>query len=165
MKKTEQKEKKRRAGFRSRLTHNLTFLERGVEYITRWFGTMNFLVGNVLLFIGWILWNTNMVPGLSPFDPYPFGFLTMVVSLEAIVLSIAVLITQNRESMIADLREETDFEINVRAENEITKILNILDEIHDHLGLPKNDNDTELSSMKERTDIDAIEEAILKERE
>ena len=155
--------KKRRIGFRTQLTRDLSFLERVVSFCTQWFGTTGFLVGNVIAFALWILWNTGMIPGLSPFDPYPFGFLTMVVSLEAIVLSIAVLITQNKESEIADLREETDFEINVRAENEITTILNMLDEIHDHLGLPKNEDD-ELRSMKERTNIEEIEEQILRER-
>ncbi len=155
--------KKRRIGFRSQLTRDLSFLERAVNFCTRWFGSTGFLFGNVIAFAFWIVWNTGLIPGLSPFDPYPFGFLTMIVSLEAIVLSIAVLITQNKESEIADLREETDFEINVRAENEITTILNMLDEIHDHLGLPKNEDD-ELRSMKERTDIEAIEEQILKDR-
>jgi uncharacterized membrane protein len=156
-------DRKNRIGFRTRLNQNSSFLERVADYSTRFFGKTSFLIGNILVFAIWILWNVGYLPWLSPFDPYPFGFLTMTVSLEAIILSIAVLITQNREGEIADLREETDFEINVRAENEVTKILNMLDDIHEHLGI-SNKDDAELRSMKERTDIDALEEEILKER-
>lgn len=158
-----QENRKNRIGFRQRLNQNSSFLERFADSSTRIFGKTGFLIGNILFFAVWVLWNTGLLPGLTPFDPYPFGFLTMTVSLEAIILSIAVLITQNRESDIADLREETDFEINVRAENEITKILNMLDEIHDHLGL-SNEDDDELALMKKRTNINAIQEEILKER-
>ena len=64
---------------------------------------------------------------------------------------------------MANLREEIDFEINVRAENEVTKILNMLDEIHTHLGLSKK-HDAELRSMKKRTSIEEIEEEILRKR-
>jgi len=154
---------KNRVGFRSKLKQDSSFLEQVADASTRFFGKTGFLVGNILFFATWIIWNLGYVPWLSPFDPYPFGFLTMTVSLEAIILSIAVLISQKRESDIADLREETDFAINVRAENEITKILNMLDAIHDHLGL-SNEEDDELRSMKKPTDINAIEDEILRSR-
>ena len=101
----------------------------------------------------------GLIPGLVPFDPYPFTFLTMTVSLEAIFLSVIVLMSQNRSSKIADMREEVDFELNLRAEAEITRILNMLDEIHDHLGLSPEDDD-ELREMKQKTDIKEIKRAI-----
>jgi uncharacterized membrane protein len=160
---THDRNSKKRVGFRSHIQHRSSFFERLSNAATRAFGKTWFFVGNILFFLIWVLWNTGLIPGLSPFDPYPFGLLTTIVSLEAIILSIAVLITQNRESEIADLREEIDFEINVRAENEITKILNMVDEIHGHLGIPRK-HDAELRSMKQKTDIEAIEEEILRRR-
>src|SRR5688572_17134756 len=65
-----------------------------------------FLFLNAFFFIAWVVINNGLIPGITPFDPYPFGFLTMVVSLEAIFLSIFVLVSQNRAAQIATLREE-----------------------------------------------------------
>lgn len=148
--------------FKRRMDLKRRWHERLADFMTESFGTIHFLILNVFLFIAWILINVNIIPGIQAFDPYPFNFLTMVVSLEAIVLSIIVLMSQNRESEIADLREEIELRINVRAEQEITKILNMLDEIHDHVGLPNGD-DEELVSMKQKTNLEEIEEEIRKE--
>src|SRR5687768_14503665 len=65
-----------------------TLLERIADYLTATFGTMTFLVINIVWFAIWIPVNLGLIPGIEPFDPYPFGFLTMTVSLEAIVLAI-----------------------------------------------------------------------------
>jgi uncharacterized membrane protein len=79
----------------------------------------------------------------------------MFVSLEAIFLSVIVLMSQSRAGQIADMRDDLDFEINVRSEQEVTRILKILDEIHDHLGLDPED-DSELKEMKKRIDIEKL---------
>lgn len=145
--------------FRSRYNGPRKWYHKFSDYIAEVSGTILFLIINVLWFVVWVIWNNGMIPGLPVFDPYPHSFLTMVVSLEAIVLSIVVLISQNRQSNIADLREEIDFNINVRAEQEITKILNMLDKIHDHLGMEKED-DEELDEMKKATNLEEIEEQL-----
>lgn len=132
------------------------------DFLTGSFGTMWFLTFNALWFGLWMIFNTGLIPGVIAFDPFPFGLLTMIVSLEAIFLSVIVLMSQNRAAQIADLREEIDLHINVRAEEEITRMLIILDQIHDHLGLPAED-DAELILMKQKTNIDAIENELLKE--
>lgn len=141
---------------------NKTAGERLADIFTEFFGTIWFLYVNILFFVIWILWNLGFF-GFFIFDPFPFGFLTMVVSLEAIFLSIIVLISQNRASEMADVRQELDLRVNIRAEEEITKILSILDEMHNHigLGLPK---DPQIKQMKKKTNIQKIEEDILKER-
>ena len=108
----------------------------------------------------WILINSGFIPNFQVFDPYPYGLLTTAVSLEAIFLSIIVLISQNRASEIDELREELDLQINIKAESEITRILNMLDEIHDHLGLPPVD-DAELKLMKKKTNINDIRNELL----
>lgn len=145
--------------FRSKFQAKRNWLDRLADFMTYIFGTTTFLFINLVWFLVWVIWNNNLIPGLLPFDPYPHSFLTMVVSLEAIFLSIIVLVSQNRQSEIADLREEIDFNINVRAEQEITKILNILDKIHDHLGLEPED-DEELIEMKKNINIEEIEQQI-----
>ena len=136
--------------------------DRVADWLTESFGTVKFFAFHLLFFIAWIVLNLGVIPGIPVFDTFPYGLLTMVVSLEAIFLSIIVLMSQNRASDTEDLREELDLQINVRAEEEITRILNMLDAIHDHLGLPAED-DEELKTMKQKTDVNAIEEEIEKE--
>ncbi len=138
-----------------------SWMDKAADFMTAAFGTTTFLIANATFFLVWILWNSNIIPGVIAFDPFPFGFLTMVVSLEAIFLSIFVLISQNRASQISDMRQELDFEVNVRAEEEITRIIKMLDEIHDHLGLDPND-DPELVKMKQKIDITELGNQILR---
>jgi uncharacterized membrane protein len=85
-----------------------------------WFsGSMPFLALNVLWFGTWILLNTS---GMARFDPYPFGLLTMIVSLEAIFLSIFVLVSQNRQTAKDRVRSDVEYEINVKAELEVAHL-------------------------------------------
>lgn len=136
-----------------------SLFDRIADFFTHSFGTVTFLIFNALFFLVWIVINIGDT-AIGVFDPFPFGLLTMIVSLEAIFLTIIVLISQNRAGNIAYLRDEIDFEINVQAEDEITKILNILDEIHDHLGL-KAEDDNELVTMKQKTSIEGIRDRLL----
>ncbi len=85
--------------------------------------------------------------------------LTMIVSLFAIILSVAVLISQNREGKMNSLRQQIEFEVNVHAENEITKVLAMLHEIQIKLGI-SNKTDTVLEEMKEPLDIQKIHEQL-----
>ncbi len=147
------------AGFRARIKEKKTKMGRFADMLTENFGSTWFLIVNALIFIAWLVFNSGIIPSLVPFDPYPFTFLTMTVSLEAIFLSVIVLMSQNRSSKIADMREEIDFELNLRAESEITRILTMLDEIHDHLGLAPEDDD-ELVEMKQKIDIKEIKRQI-----
>jgi len=148
--------------FKAKMNLNRKPSDRIADFLTDSFGTVLFLGANAVWFGVWILINTGLIPGIPAFDPYPFGLLTMIVSLEAIFLAIIVLISQNRAAHIGDLREEIDLQINVRAEAEITKILIILDRIHDHLGLPPED-DAELILMKQKTDLSQIEKELTRE--
>ena len=115
-----------------------------------------FLVIHAILFVVWILWNIPGVP-LPQFDPYPYGMLTTIVSLEAIFLSIFVLMTQSRESKIGELREELTLQVNLRVEEEVTKTLHLVAGLYSRLGLKLAD-DPELKSMLEPLDPKRIEE-------
>ncbi len=149
------RQKRIREEIKSRLQVEQTWTGALAEFLTLKFGTVPFLIGNVGVFVFWILINLGDIPGIGAFDPYPFNFLTMVVSLEAIVLSIVVLITQNRQSKMEDIREQIDTEIDVRAEEEITMLLVMLDKVARHLHVPMED-DPELERMKQRTDLKRI---------
>ena len=70
--------------------------------------------------------------GIVPFDPFPFGLLTLVVSLEAIYLSTFVMIAQNRQSAVADARAKADYAVNVQAEAEIAKLLHLVQALMAH---------------------------------
>jgi uncharacterized membrane protein len=98
--------------------------------ITEASGSFAFLVVNVLLFAGWILWNSNLIPGITAFDPYPFGFLTMAVSLEAIVLSIAVLLSQNLQAAREKVKGEIEYEVNLQAELEVAHLHEKVDDLN-----------------------------------
>lgn len=148
--------------FKAKMDLQRSLSDKIADALTDSFGTVMFLSLNTLWFGIWIVINTGLIPGIAIFDPFPFGLLTMIVSLEAIFLAIIVLISQNRSARIDNLREEIDLQINVRTEAEVTKMLIILDRIHDHLGLPPED-DEELIVMKQRTDLDAIEKTLTKE--
>jgi uncharacterized membrane protein len=115
-----------------------------------------FLVIHAILFVVWIVWNVPGVP-LPQFDPYPYGMLTTIVSLEAIFLSIFVLMTQSRESKIGELREELTLQVNLRVEEEVTKTLHLVAGLYSRLGLKLAD-DPELKSMLEPLDPKRIEE-------
>lgn len=91
------------------------------DRITAFSGSMSFLFLNAGFFALWI-WLNTLPLGIEAFDPYPFGFLTMVVSLEAIFLSCFVLISQNREAQKDRARNENDYLINAKAEIEIRSL-------------------------------------------
>jgi uncharacterized membrane protein len=114
-----------------------------------------FLVIHAVIFIAWIAWN---IPGIGTpqFDPYPYGMLTTIVSLEAIFLSIFVLMTQSRESRIGELREELTLQVNLRMEEEITKTLHLVAGLYARLNLQLAD-DPELRAMLEPLDPKKIE--------
>jgi uncharacterized membrane protein len=114
-----------------------------------------FLVIHAFAFIAWIYWNLPF-SGLPKFDPYPYGMLTLVVSLEAIFLSIFVLMTQSRESRIGELREELTLQVNLRMEEEITKTLHLVAGLYARMNLTLAD-DPELRAMLEPLDPKKME--------
>lgn len=126
------------------------------EGLTRAASSTPFLVIHALGFALWIMWNTGYLPDAQVFDPYPFGMLTMVVSLEAIFLSIFVLMTQNKESAIAELREELTLQVNLRMEEEVTKTLHLVAGLYTRLGHTLA-NDPELEKMLEPLDPQEME--------
>lgn len=145
--------------FEGRLGGNKTRSENIADYFSNLFGSVKFLFLSLILFAVWILWNLGWIPGLPIFDPFPFNLLTMAVSLEAIFLSLFVLMSQNREMKIDKLRSEVDLQINMIAEQEITKILSLLTLLLEKNGIDFK-NDPEIQKMLKRIDMWHIEKKI-----
>lgn len=101
--------------------------DRTADRITAFAGSMPFVYLHALLFALWI--GVNLVLGKRGFDPFPFGLLTLIVSLEAIFLSTFVMISQNRQSKQSDLRAKLDYEVNVKAEKGVEEMMALLSEI------------------------------------
>ena len=139
-----------------------TTMERMADWLTSSFGSIIFLLFNVFLFIAWILINTNQVKEISPFDPFPFSLLTTIVSLEAIILAIFVLISQNRSAKIDDLREETHLQLNLISEREITKLMKMMALLLEKQGMDLS-QDPELKKMLRPVSEEEIEKHLEKE--
>ena len=123
-----------------------TIEERIAGTITEFSGRMFFVYFHIIWFGIWVSLNLGFF-GIQPFDPYPFGLLTMIVSLEAIFLSTFVLISQNRLSVEADRRADLDLQIGLLTEYELTRVLKMLDEIQDKMGI-ENNTDEELIDLE-----------------
>lgn len=147
--------------FEARSLRSRSFLTQVSDDLTAICGSTPFLLFHVILFAGWIVINMGAVRQIPVFDPFPYGLLTMLVSLEAIFLSIFVLVSQNRSSYISTMREEVHLGVNLIAEEEITKILEVLAEIRRELGIKKPDQ--QLEKMLDRIDTGYIERSIMEQ--
>jgi uncharacterized membrane protein len=134
-----------------------TGADRVAAAIARFCGQMAFVWIHVVLFAVWIAYNT--LPWFKPFDPYPFTFLTLVVSLEAIFLSTFILISQNYDMRVSERRNQLDLQINLLAEQENTKTLQILERIAKKVGAHLSD-DPQVRALEEATRPDALVEQI-----
>lgn len=112
------------------IEEQLTFVEKVADWIARFSGSVGFLLLNVLWFGGWIGLNEL---GVWRFDPFPFGLLTMIVSLQAIFLSIFMLLAQNRQAAKDRIRSDVEYEINVKAELEVAHLHEKIDGLREDM--------------------------------
>ena len=122
---------------------------RIADAITSFSGRMIFAYIHIVWFGAWILLNTGRF-GVRAFDPFPYGLLTMVVSLEAIFLSTFVLISQNRLGEESERRADLDLHIGLLTEHELTRVLQMLDIIQEKLGIVDHEN-SELADLEMET--------------
>ncbi len=117
---------------------------------------MSFVVLHVAVFAFWFTVNCKLIPGIPAFDPYPFLFLSMGVSLEAVLLSTFVLMKQNRESKRAESRTQLTLQIDMLAEQETTKVLQLLQRLCAHVGLRDVEQDSEAKVLAENTAVEDL---------
>ena len=131
-----------------------TLPDRVADRIGDFSGTMTFVVVHAILFAVWIGLNLGMVPGIRPWDKYPFMLLGLAVSLEAIFLSTFVLIKQSRMSRRADERAHLDLQINLLSEREMTLVLQMLQAVCARLDVAAPHK--EVRELAEETRVEAV---------
>jgi uncharacterized membrane protein len=128
-------------------------LDRLSDRVSEFAGSPWFLLIHLLWFVAWTVANTL---ARKPVDPYPFTFLTLLVSLEAIFLTSFVLISQNHMEALAHRRAALDLQIDLLAEQEMTSVLRTVTAIATHLGLSSECSGEDTHELTERTDIAAV---------
>jgi uncharacterized membrane protein len=141
---------------REEFEQSKTRQDRVSDVITAFSGSMPFVYFHVLWFSLWIMMNLGWL-GIRPFDPFPFGLLTMIVSLEAIFLATFVLISQNRMALAADQWTDLDLQINLLSEHEITRILTLVDAMAERMGI-QDARDPELAELEKYVPLEVVME-------
>lgn len=143
---------------RRELARRRTRAQRIADAVTAFLGSMTSVVAHAVAFGTWLVANTGGVPGVTPWDPFPFVMLAMIASIEAIFLTTFVLISQNRMSTLADERAELDLQVGLLSEHELTRLIALVDEVAKHLDVHRPAAD-ELESLKEVVGADVLEHA------
>jgi CRP/FNR family cyclic AMP-dependent transcriptional regulator len=112
---------------------NRTTVQKVADWIAEFAGSIPFLLIHVGFFAFWLIVNWVPLPGISQFDPYPFGFLTLAVSLEAIFLSVFVLLSQNRQAAKDRVHADIEYDVNLKAELEIGHLHEKIDRLTSHV--------------------------------
>jgi uncharacterized membrane protein len=144
----------------ARLEHDAldrrTVTEHMSDVIVKFIGSIAFLLLQVLLVLTWHLINRNLVPGIKPFDPFPFGILALVISSESVLLTIFVLISQNRMMRQAERRSHLDLQVGMLAEQELTTLLTLQHKICQRLGIDMESTRDELKGFSDATDVSKL---------
>ena len=130
-----------------------SFADRAASLIAHFCGSIYFVLAHAVLFGGWIVFNS--VPGLPHFDPFPFTLLTMFGSLEAIFLTSFILIAQNYTMRVSERRSQLELQVNLLAEQEATKTLQLLEDIARTVGASKG-HDPEVAALAKATQLDTL---------
>ena len=134
--------------------------DRISDAISRAMGSAPFALIHLLVFAAWLLVNTRTLPVIEPFDPFPFNFLTLVVSLEAIFLSVFVLMSQNRMTRQAEKRAHLDLQVDMLAEQELTASLQMVQRLCEAQGVEVSPRDERLQELAKETDVHAVAAAL-----
>ena len=137
--------------------HERTRLDRVTDAVTAVAGSPAFLVMHAVWFGVWIALNLTREP---PFDPFPFPFLTLLVSLEAIILTGMVLMTQNRMTRQAEKRAHLDLQVNLLAEQELTTMLKMLTALCERMDVAVPARDERVAQLLKDTDIHELASAL-----
>jgi uncharacterized membrane protein len=130
--------------------------ERASDAIAKFIGSAAFLLLQILLVLTWSAINLGLIPVLRSFDPFPFGILALVISSESVVLTIFVLISQNRMARQAEKRAHLDLQVGMLAEQELTAVLQMQHKICQRLGIDVESAKQELKSFSDATDVSRL---------
>jgi uncharacterized membrane protein len=130
-----------------------TTSDRVAKAIANFFGSMRSVWVHLVFFGGWI--TLNLLPGVTHMDPFPFTFLMVVASIEAIFLSTFILISQNQDTRISERRNHLDLQINMLSEQENTKMLMMLQAIAGKVGA-EIEQDHEMTVLAQDTELEKV---------
>lgn len=136
--------------------HERSTTERISDVITGFAGSITCLIIHIVIFATWAVVNLDLVPGIRPFDPFPFGILTLVVSSEGVFLAIFILISQNRMTRLSDRRAHLDLQISMLAEQEMTLMLRLQQRLCEHFGLEVEEAKEEAQRLMQKTNVQQL---------
>jgi uncharacterized membrane protein len=140
-----------------------SFGERFGQTISEFVGSMRFVVLQIVAILVWMGWN-SFGPAWWRFDPYPYGLLTFIVSLEGVLIATFVLVAQNRMSRQSDQRDHLNLQISMLAEQEMTLMLKLLRRISDRLGVPPESADqARAEKLAEETNVYELVQTLRRE--
>ena len=134
-----------------------SFADRTASFVARFCGSIHFVWVHAVVFGAWFA--VNSIPGLPHWDPYPFTFLTMWASTESIFIASFILIAQNYAMRINERRAQLDLQVNLLAEQETTKTLQLLEAIARQVGAQRGE-DPEVAALAEATRLDSLAKQI-----
>ncbi len=142
--------------------------QRVVEAMTTFFGRPAFLYGTLLVVVLWML--SNVLPqrwSLAPFDPPPFNWLEFLIGVGSLLMTIAVLIKQNRQEKLAEQRAQLSLQLNLLSEQKIAKLITLVEELRCDLPNVRDRHDPEAEGMQQAVDprmvVNALQERLAEE--
>lgn len=130
-----------------------TSAERASDEIVKSIGSTPFLLLHVLLVAIWSTVNLSLIPGVSAFDPFPFGILALLLAAESVFLTIFVLISQNRMAREAERRSHLDLQVGMLAEQELTVMIQMLHKLCEHAGVDVKASSRQVEGFSTTTDV------------
>lgn len=123
--------------------------------ITGGIGTFASVVVHLSIIIAWCVYNSGRIRGVTPFDPFPYALLTLIVSMEGVLITLFILLTQNRMSREADLREHLNLQMGILIEQEVTAVLTVVRRLAEkHQAL--DTQQLEIDQLTQATDIEQL---------
>jgi uncharacterized membrane protein len=133
--------------------------ERLADAVGGFAGSLLFVVLHLVLVV-WLLINSGKIPSARPFDPYPFSLLGVIVAVEAVILSSFILMRQNRMMRRGERRDHLNLQVDLLAEKEITKLLQMVRAICGQMGLQNIMADKEIRDLSQNTSIESLSQTL-----
>ena len=134
--------------------------ERLADAVGVFAGSLLFVVLHLGLVIVWLVVNSGEIPGIRPFDPHPFSLLGVIVVVEAVILSSFILMRQNRMMRRGQRRDHLNLQVDLLAEKEITKVLQMVHAICGHMGLQNIMADKEIRELSQTTSMESLSQTL-----
>jgi uncharacterized membrane protein len=134
--------------------------ERLADSVGIFAGSLSFVVLHLVFVTAWLLVNSGQIPRVRSFDPWPFSLLGVIVAVEAVILSSFILMRQNRMMRRGERRDHLNLQVDLLAEKEITKLLQMVRAICGHMGLQNIMADTEIRDLSQNTSIESLSQTL-----